>query len=352
MEELTTLRQEKSWKEVWDTKGEKQGSERRKIRCGSYLRISKEDKEEGESNSLSNQRKLIELYLQEHKELDLCYEWLDDGVSGSHFQRPGVQKLFQAVEQKKVDCILVKDLSRFGREYIETGYYLQEFFPAHQVRFIAVCDGYDSAVSEFMEQNLLVPILNILNDSYCQDISRKVRMQQMIKRKEGAYIGAFCVYGYQKDVKDRNHLVIDEPAAEVVRMIFALRLGGGSPEKISSLLNEAGISSPYQYKKLCQSQYVSGFVKEEKSRWHPTAVRRILQNETYTGVVVQGKKRKVSYKLPLREKVPKKDWVRVEGMHDPIVTREIFEMAQQPLWQLRKEGADGKENFVVMGTDR
>jgi len=313
------------------------------IRCGSYLRISKEDREEGESNSLQNQRKLIQMYLNSHQELMLCREWVDDGVSGSHFNRTGVRKLFEAVERREIDCVLVKDLSRFGREYIDTGYYLQEYFPRHQVRFIAVCDGYDSMEAGFMEQNLLIPILNILNDSYCQDISKKVRLQQMIKRKEGAYIGAFCVYGYQKDAADKNHLLVDKEAAEVVKKIFALRLQGMSPEKISAWLNEKGIPSPYEHKRLCSSAYVSGFAKGEKSLWHPGAVRRILQNEMYTGVMVQGKRRKVNYKLSLRENVPSGEWVRVEGMQEPIVPREVFERAQVRIGTMRKGVLSGSE---------
>lgn len=304
------------------------------IRCGSYLRISREDSAEGESNSLQNQRKLIAHYAAEHPEFLLCREWSDDGVSGSHFQREGVQGLFQAVEQGEIDCVLVKDLSRFGREYIETGYYLQEYFPSHQVRFIAICDGYDSSVSEFMEQSLLMPILNILNDSYCQDISKKVRMQQTIKRKEGAYIGAFSVYGYKKDKEKPGHLVIDEEPAKVVQYIFALRLLGNSAEKISARLNEEDIPSPYQYKKLQGSTYASGLAGKGQSLWHPGAVRRILHNEMYTGVMVQGKRRKISYKLQLRENVPSGEWVRVEGTHEAVVPGLAFELANKPL----KEG--------------
>lgn len=302
-----------------------------KIRCGSYLRISREDGTEGESNSLQNQRKLIAHYVAEHPEFILCREWSDDGISGSHFKRQGVQELFQAVEQGEIDCILVKDLSRFGREYIETGYYLQEYFPSHHVRFIAICDGYDSSTSEFMEQSLLMPILNILNDSYCQDISKKVRMQQMIKRREGAYIGAFCVYGYKKDDKNPNHLMVDREPAGVVQYIFALRLLGNSAEKICARLNDEKIPSPYQYKKLLGSAYASGLAGKEDSRWHPGAVRRILHNEMYTGVMVQGKRRKISYKLSIRENVPREEWIRVEGTHEPIVPRQAFELAKKPL---------------------
>ncbi len=301
------------------------------FRCGSYLRISKEDGMEGESNSLQNQRKLIAHYVSEHPEFVLCGEWSDDGVSGSHFCRNGVQGLFRAVERGEIDCVLVKDFSRFGREYIETGYYLQDFFPRYHVRFIAICDGYDSGTSEFLEQGLLMPILTILNDSYCQDISKKVRLQQMVKRREGAYIGAFCVYGYKKDKYNPHHLIVDDEAAAVVRNIFVMRVQGNSPEKISIQLNKAHILSPYQYKKHSGSAYSTGLAVHEDSLWHPGAVRRILQNEMYTGVMLQGKRRKISYKLSLRENVPKEQWVRVEETHEPIISREVFVLANQPL---------------------
>lgn len=302
---------------------------REKVRCGAYLRISREDTVEGESNSLSNQRKLICQFIREQQNFELCCEWIDDGVSGSHFQREGIHRMLAAVSRREVTCVIVKDLSRFGREYIETGYYLQEFFPKHQIRFIAVCDGYDSASCHFMEQNLLMPILNILNDSYCQDISVKVRTQQRIKRQEGAYIGAFCAYGYQKDPVDKNHLVTDEAAADVVRSIFEKRLAGFSAEKISKWLNERKIPSPYCHKRNADSRYASGFVRKGDALWHPNAVRRILKNEIYTGSVVQGKRRKISYKLSERENIPKEQWVRVPGMHEPIVSEEVFEAAQK-----------------------
>ena len=306
------------------------------VKCGAYLRISREEWGKEESNSLTNQRKLITQFVKKQQNFELCREWVDDGVSGSHFDREGLRKMLCSVAKREITCIIVKDLSRFGREYIETGYYLQEFFPKHDIRFIAVCDGYDSASAHFMEQNLLMPILNILNDSYCQDISQKVRIQQEIKRQEGAYIGAFCVYGYKKDTDDHNHLVIDQAAAGVVRSIFEMKASGMSAERISAWLNEKGVLSPYEYKKEKNSRFVSGFVKEKTCLWHPNAVRRILKDEVYIGSIVQGKRKKISYKLSIRENVPSRQWVRVAHMHEPIVSDALFKKAQQSIGRKRQ----------------
>lgn len=308
------------------------------VRCGMYLRVSREGNNKKESDSIGNQRKMIWQYLKKHPQWKVVYEWVDDGVSGSHFQREGVQKLLKTVEEEKVDCILVKDLSRFGREYIETGYYLKEFFPKHKVRFISIGDHYDSQKTAYMEENLLLPIVNILNDAYCQDISQKVRQQQKTKRVQGAYIGAFCCYGYKKDPEDRNRLVPEEEAAKVVKKIFQWRVQKISPEKIAQRLNENKIKSPYVFQKEQNKNYYSGFAKKTKNPWSATAVRRILQNEMYTGVLIQGKSKKISYKLPDRIPLPKEQWYYTLGGVEALVDKETYKKAQIPLKSRRKEG--------------
>lgn len=301
------------------------------VRCGVYLRISRENREAVESDSITNQRKIIDAYIDRHSDLRRWCEWVDDGVSGIHFERPGIQAMLQAIEGKEIDCVIVKDLSRFGRDYIETGYYLQYLFPQRGIRFIAVCDQYDSAKSDFVERNLFVPILNILNDSYCQDISRKVRLGQDSKRKEGAYIGAFCVYGYIKNPMNHNILCIDQCVAAIIVKIFTWRIQGHSAEKISSFLNYLEIPSPMEYKRQRLERFVTSFQKARHSRWSPTAVRRILQNEMYTGVMQQGKSKKISYKLSIRENISKKDWITIPMQSLQIVPKKIFLQAQKPL---------------------
>lgn len=320
------------------------------FQCGVYLRISREDRDMSESDSIANQRKIIHTYIERYPDLKLCYEWIDDGVSGIHFKRPGIESMLAAIEDKKVNCIIVKDLSRFGRDYIETGYYLQHYFPQKQIRFIAVCDQYDSSQSDFLEKTLLVPILNILNDSYCQDISRKVRLGQDIKRREGAYIGAFCVYGYKKSSVNHNELIIDDTVSCVIQKIFDWRMQGYSAEKISFFLNHLEIPSPAEYKRQMEIPFVTTFRKSSHTLWAPTAVRRILQNEMYTGILLQGKTRKINYKLSMREKVPKQSWVTIKIPSLEIVSKQAFVSAQKPLKRGRKEKTYGCNLCKNIGT--
>ena len=187
------------------------------MKCGIYLRISKEEAgSTSESNSISGQRLIIKQYMECHSELEFVSEWCDDGYSGISFERPGIQNAINAAINGEIECLIVKDLSRFGRDYIQTGRYLNYVFPQMHIRFIAVCDNYDSLKGCFLEDALMMPVLNIVNDAYCKDISRKVKSQQHAKRKNGDYIGAFAVYGYKKDCMNHNRLIPDCYAANVV----------------------------------------------------------------------------------------------------------------------------------------
>ncbi len=301
------------------------------MRCGIYLRISKEERKEfhSESNSIESQRMIIRQYISEHKELEYTKECIDDGYSGINFERPGVMKLLQYALEGEIDCIIVKDLSRFGRDYIQTGRYISQVFPKLGLRFIAIGDNYDSKTGEFMEHTLLVPVLNLINDAYCRDISLKVKWQQEAKRKNGDYIGAFAVYGYKKSEINHNKLVIDEYPAEVIRWIYGERLNIKSAEYIARKLNEKEILSPLAYKKMCGSKFQTSFAGKKELKWSPMAVRRILKNEMYTGVLIQGKDKKISYKYAERKRLPKSEWVCVEHAVDAIIEKEIFEKVQR-----------------------
>lgn len=294
------------------------------IRCGIYLRLSKEDGD-GESNSIQNQRLIIRQYIQQEADMAVVKEWSDDGWSGSRFDRPGFQAMMQAVFQGELDCILVKDLSRLGREYIQTGYYLQKIFPEYGVRFISIADHYDSSRTEFMEESLLVPVLNLMNDAYCRDISQKVRWQQRTKRQLGQYIGAFAAYGYKKSQENIHKLEADEEVREIVQGIFWLRLSGMTAEKITIRLNGRSIPSPREYKRLQGSSFSSGFDREEKTMWSPLAVRRILHNEMYTGIMIQGKNEKISYKLNIRKKIPREQWVCVKNTVPVLIPAWVYQ---------------------------
>ena len=306
-------------------------SEKKMLRCGMYLRVSREDGE-GESGSIQNQRSLIHQYVKEHQNMELVGEWQDDGRTGSSFERPGFQAMMDSAMAGELDCILTKDLSRLGREYIQTGRYIREIFPLLGIRYIAIADHYDSDKTEFVESALVVPILNLMNDAYCRDISKKVRWQQKEKREAGEDIGAFAVYGYKKHREDIHRLIEDEAASQVVRCIFRLRLGGMSPEGIVRQLNLAHIPSPREYKILTGSCFRSGFDREmegehRETRWSPFAVRRILQNEMYAGVMQQGKDRKLSYKLPDRIRLRKEEWYQVPGKVPIIIPRWMWDAA-------------------------
>lgn len=296
------------------------------IRCGIYLRLSREDGAE-ESNSIQNQRVILHQYLDEDPDMLLAGEWVDDGWSGSTFDRPGFQQMMCAVYRGELDCILVKDLSRLGRDYIQTGRLLQEIFPEQGIRFISVADHYDSRNTEFMEQSLMMPVLNLMNDAYCRDISQKVRWQQKIKRQQGDYIGAFAVYGYQKDAGNKHRLVVDEKVKAVVQSIYWLYLSGMSAEHIADSLDKRGILCPREYKRQQDSHFRCGFDTEEMAHWSALAVRRILQNQMYTGMMVQGKDRKLSYKLDIRRKLPPEEWVCVEGAVPVLIPDWVFQRA-------------------------
>ena len=293
-----------------------------------YLRLSSDDGDKAESDSIRNQRSLLQDFVSKHSELSLIEEYVDDGYSGANFERPAFQRMMENVRNHKINCIIVKDLSRLGRNYIETGRYLEKIFPVLGVRFIAVNDHYDSADTKNDADQIIVPFKNLINDAYCRDISMKIRSQLEIKRKKGEFTGSYASYGYAKDPVDKNHLVIDEYAAEIVRFIFNMKMDGYSADRIAMKLNEMGVLTPMEYKRSCGFNYTCGFRSYKDAKWCATSVLRILKNELYVGTMVQGKTRKINYKVKVCMDVRPEDWVRVEGTHEPIVSREIFECVQ------------------------
>lgn len=279
-----------------------------------YLRLSREDKEvfteyQNESNSISSQRTLIETFIQAQEDMTIYDTFVDDGWSGMYFDRPGFVSMMKAIEEKKVNCVIVKDLSRLGRDYIEVGRLIQKTFPAFFVRFISINDNFDSQNADFNERDFMIPVKSFINDFYCRDISKKVRSCQKIKREKGEFIGAFPVYGYKRDEKDRHHLVEDKEVSMIVRKIFQWKIDGYSPASIAEKLNQQGVPSPYAYKKEKGEGYFSGFVKAEQTKWSHVTIRRMLQDETYLGTLVQGKTGKISYKMKKSRKKEKEEWV-------------------------------------------
>ena len=318
-----------------------------------YLRLSREDGDVTEggkqvSNSIANQKELIMDYLKSHPEIQVVSTYTDDGFSGVDFERPQFQRLLSDIREGKLNCVIVKDLSRFGRNYIESGRYIEKIFPMLGIRFIAITDGYDS-INEDMGSEMIIPFKNLINDAYCRDISVKIRSHMDIKRRNGEYIGPFAAYGYLKDKENKNHLVIDEYAADVVRDIFAMKLCGMSQQAIADKLNADGILSPIQYKKSIGVDLESSFQKSVKPKWSYNAVLRILKNEVYTGTVVQGKCTTPNYKIKKRIHKAEDEWIRVQDMHDAIVTRPEFELVQELLMRDTRVTPDGTEVFPLAG---
>jgi site-specific DNA recombinase len=302
-----------------------------------YLRLSKDDgdfssAEEGkaESNSIHNQRELLLSFLEKHPEMELYDEYKDDGRTGTNFDRPDFKRMMKDIRTGVVNCIIVKDLSRFGRDYIECGKYIEKIFPQLGVRFISVNDGFDTA-SAGSSDSIVIPFKNLINDSYSRDISIKVRSNLDVKRRQGEFISNFAVYGYAKDPKDKNHLIIDGYAAEVVRDIFKWKLEGLSPDRIADRLNQQGILSPMEYKRARGSRFKSAFKTGSRASWSHVAVRRILQNEVYTGALIQGKRTTPNHKVKRLVYKDESEWVRVEGRHEAIIEKSQFDLVQQVL---------------------
>ena len=301
-------------------------------RAALYLRLSKEDGDREESDSITNQRGLLLSHIGRHlPDITVVAEKVDDGYSGANFQRPRFIEMMEEIRAGKINCVIVKDLSRFGRDFGESGKYIEQIFPFLGVRFISVNDSYDSMVKKGRNDGIVVPFLNLINDAYCRDISVKIRSQLDVKRKKGDFVGAFAVYGYKRDEKNHNRLVIDEPAADIVKLIFRWKLDGQSAQAIADKLDGLGVPSPMEYKKTLGLRYSTSFAKPGKTKWSAVAVFRILRDESYTGVMVQGKCATPNHKIKKKFQKPETDWARVGDMHEPIISLEDFELAARLL---------------------
>ena len=297
-----------------------------KWRAGLYIRLSREDGDKLESESVHSQRALLEEFLGARSDICTYDFYIDDGWSGTDFDRPAFQRMFEDITQKKINCVIVKDLSRFGRNYVEAGKYLETVFPLLSVRFIAVNDGIDSMENPSSLNSVIVPFKNIMNDEYCRDISMKVRSALDVRRRLGKFIGSFAAYGYKKDEHDHNKLVIDEEAAYYVRRIYRRFLEGYSILGIARELNEEGVPNPSLYKaqKGLNCPCRGGL-------WVDSTVRRILTNELYIGNLVQKKQEVISYKLHVAKAVERGRRIVVEGTHEPIISREDFDKVRSLL---------------------
>lgn len=289
-------------------------------RVAQYIRLSKEDESEGPSQSVTNQQSLLNEFVKQHR-LTVYDTYIDDGFSGTTFDRPAFQRMIADIEAGKVNMVITKDLSRLGRDYILTGHYMERYFPEKRVRYISLLDGIDTGVES--TANDITPFRAIMNDMYAKDISKKIKSVKRDKQRKGQFIGGKPSYGYKMHPTEKNQIVIDEQVAPIVRRMFAMAAEGISCRQIASTFNEEQIPTPATYAGLTLSH--QGLYS---GKWSSERVSFMLQNETYVGNMVQGRQVKVSYKSKKCLHQTPDNWVVVEGTHKPLVSQEIFDQVQ------------------------
>lgn len=320
-----------------------------------YLRLSKEDedlrevKDKKESNSIANQKALILKTLESMPDVTLYDIYIDDGFTGLNFERPNFQRMCEDIYNGRVNMVIVKDLSRLGRDYIDSGRYVKKIFPSYHVRFVSVLDHFDSLTATQSDVNLLIPVKNFVNDNYSRDISGKVRSHQEVMRENGLYVGSHVAYGYKKLETDRNRIIPDEYAADIVRKIFDWKLKGLSSASIADKLNGLGVAAPSEYKRQLGGNYKSGFQKNRKAKWSAVAINRILKNKIYIGVLEQGKREKVNYKLNKVVEKPETEWVVKENTHEAIISRVDFENVAKLLNLDTRKSPEEETLFMLSG---
>lgn len=303
----------------------------------SYLRLSEEDVKRGESESITNQRRLIESYCK-HNNITLIGEFVDDGWSGGNFERPGFRNMLKELDKGKVSVVITKDLSRLGRDMREASYYAEQFFPEHGIRYIAINDNFDSEVD-----NVMAPFQFAMNEVYLRDGSKKIKEVLKNKRENGLYC-ACPPYGYKKEINDKNLLVPDENTAPIVQRIFKQAADGDSTRRIALDLNKDNIIPPLKYRVLYRDNFNDRGAARVSDYWNYTTVKRIIKNEVYLGHTVLGKSKRVSLKSSKKIRIDKRDWVITRNTHQPLVSKEVFDNAQLNLGKNTKR-YEGYENI-------
>lgn len=302
-----------------------------------YCRLSVDDGRSGESISIESQKILLKQYCKSHGITD--YEvYDDDGYSGTNFERPAFERMREDIENGRIDTVIVKDQSRFGRSYIEVGMYVEEF-KDKGVRFIAVDDGYDSMKSDY---DMMFPMRNVINEYYAREASKKTKSAKRAKAKEGQYIGSRPPFGYKLDPKDRHHLVIDEPAAETVRRIFRLAAQGVGYNRMTKIFREEKLLTPIAYFNQHNPDYYKSDYWRGDFDWHVTSIRVILDNEVYLGKLVYGKQKNKSMKSKEKVKCPRDEWIVVENCHEPIISQELWDTVHKILSAKHRPTQSGK----------
>lgn len=305
-----------------------------------YIRLSKEDENEGPSESVTNQKSLLNEFVRQHH-LFVYDTYVDDGWSGTNFDRPAFQRMIGDIEAKRVNMVITKDLSRLGRDYIMTGHYMERYFPEKRVRYISLLDGIDTGVES--TANDITPFRAIMNDMYAKDISKKIKSVKRDKQRKGQFIGGKPVYGYKMHPTEKNKIVIDSEAASIVRRIFGMALEGMSCRQIAIQLNAEGIPTPATYAGL-PVPHPGPYT----GLWSSERISEMLQNETYIGSMVQGRSIKISYKSKKCLRQARENWVVVENTHEPLIDRVTFEKVQV-LIASRKHTRSRTYDFLLKG---
>jgi len=313
-----------------------------KVAC--YIRLSKED-EKGrgvnrESESIVNQRNLLMSYVNDNN-LTLVGEYIDDGVSGTTFDRPQFNAMIEDIEHGRVNMVITKDMSRLGRDYIEAGRYMERYFPEKNVRYISLLDNIDTYLDS--GSNDIAPFKAILNDMYSKDMSKKIRSVLQSKKEQGLFLGKVAPYGYQKSADNKHQLVIDPIAAAIVAEVFTLYLDGNGCHQIASILSKRGVAIPSVHNKIAV-----GNAGVTYGLWSHTGVRRILQNEVYTGTLVQNKYKKLNYKSHKMITTDPVVWIRTADAHKAIISYEVYEKAQR-LLEVTAHLRPSKHRYLLSG---
>ncbi len=296
--------------------------------CGLYCRLSVEDSNNRESNSIQSQKIILSNFVDELSEAVIGKIYIDDGYSGSNFERPDFKNMIQAVEDGLINCVIVKDYSRFGRDYIDVGYYIEKYFPDKDVRFISVNDNHDS-LNEEAQDDLKMPIMNMFNDLQSRETSKKVRSGLKARKQQGKFIGAFAPYGYLKSPTDKNQLIIDDNIEHIIKQLFDWRLEGYSTYNITQKLNDLGIPTPTSYKNSIGINHNPVNVKNSKVVvWNESTVRKILKNEAYIGNTVQNKRTTKNHRTKQIVTLDESKWIRVFDTHEPIIDIDTWNKVQ------------------------
>jgi len=314
-----------------------------------YARVSKDDKDKDESNSIKSQRDIILDFAKHNPDINIVSIAADDGKTGANFDRDAFSDMIAHIESGAVNCVVVKDFSRLGRDHIEMGKYIERYFSKKNVRFIAINDNYDSLYSDMTDSSnsLIVPFKNIMNEATLEDISMKTKSQLAIKRKNGEFVSNYATYGYAKTADKK--LVVDNYAATVVKTVFEHKLDGYNELQIAGMLNGMGIPSPAEYKKASGENYATPFAINDISQWSPKAIKRILTNRAYIGYLEQGKRTKPSYRVKKTKYQPMEAWAIHEDNHEPIINRYDFELVQELLLKDTRISAEAGQLHLFSG---